>query len=73
MDIADIMTKVLGSVPKSEVELSSFPSFDSLHANCAMKTTIAASCADTYATLGKTVASPTWDPAHGAYAVHQEV
>jgi len=73
MDIADIMTKILGSVPNSEFELSAFPSFDSLHANCAMQTTIAASCADTYAALGKTVASPSWDPAHGVYEVHYHV
>merc|ERR1712127_167054 len=73
LDIADIMTKTLGPVPQSELSADSFPSFDSLHANCAMQTTIAASCADTYAALGKTVASPSWDPAHGLYAVHQEV
>jgi hypothetical protein len=82
MDIADILTKTLGPVPGAspnaewlnyyETLNSSFPGFSSLHAHCAMQTTISMNCADTYAALNKTVKTPNFDPASGIYAVHQE-
>lgn len=72
MNIADIMTKTLGPVPQSTLSVAAFPAFDGLHAHCALQTTVAATCADTYAALDKTVKTPSFDPAGGIYAVHQE-
>lgn len=82
MDVADIMTKTLGPVPDADPSAewldyynykASFPGFSSLHAHCAMQTTIQMSCADAYAALDKTVKTPNFDPANGIYAVKQEV
>jgi len=73
LDIADIMTKTLGPVPQSALSADQFPGFSSLHAHCGMETTISASCADVYAALNKTVATASFDPAGGIYAVKQEV
>jgi len=72
MDMADILTKTLGPVPQSALSADAFPAFDSFHANCAMQTTVSAKCSDVKAAFDKTVASPTWDPAGGLYAVKQQ-
>jgi len=69
MDMADILTKTLGPVPQSALSAKAFPSFDIFHANCAMLTTVPAKCSDVKAAFDKTVASPSWDPAGGLYAV----
>jgi len=73
LDIADIMTKTLGPVPQSSLSAGSFPSYSGMHAHCGMETTVSASCSDVYAALNKIVATPSFDPAGGIYAVHQEV
>ena len=81
MDIADIMTKTLGPVPDANPNAEwlsyyenrlTFPGFSSLHAHCAMQTTISLSCADAYAALNKTVTTPNFDPAKGTYAMHSK-
>jgi hypothetical protein len=72
MNIADIMTKTLGPVPEATLFADAFPAFDGLHANCAMRISVAGSCAAAYTALDATLKQPAFDPAGGIYAVVQE-
>lgn len=54
-------------------DISNFPSFDALHANCAMKAVYPESCATAYANMRATIVS--WkngDPGKGLYDIKEE-
>ena len=56
------------------VSAKSFPGFSALHAHCELKTTVSATCADTYTALDTTMNgwSASGDPSKGFYAPVQE-